>query len=134
MIILYDHIQPWNYLLNRRSLNKYHITEFYKWYAKLLYIFISFIIIFFSASQNFWKLMNSCIKSCYSKKILLWDFGATSTATFQMYISLLQIDIIIILLLNIWLGENISPAINDNNKTALDHYTINLPSGNDLIC
>jgi catechol 2,3-dioxygenase len=34
---------------------------------------------------------------------------------------------------NTWLGENISLAINDNNKPGLDHYAINLPSENDLI-
>ena len=36
---------------------------------------------------------------------------------------------------NTWLGENISPAINDgnNNKPGLDHYAINLHSQNDLL-
>jgi catechol 2,3-dioxygenase len=34
---------------------------------------------------------------------------------------------------NTWLGENISPAINDNKKPGLDHYAINLPNRNDLI-
>ena len=34
---------------------------------------------------------------------------------------------------NNWLGENISPSINDNNKPGLDHYAINLPSQNDLL-
>ena len=34
---------------------------------------------------------------------------------------------------NTWLGENISPVINDNKKPGLDHYAINLPSRNDLI-
>jgi catechol-2,3-dioxygenase len=30
---------------------------------------------------------------------------------------------------NIWLGENISYAINDNNKPGLDHYVINIRRG-----
>ena len=34
---------------------------------------------------------------------------------------------------NTWLGESISPVINDNKKPGLDHYAINLPSRNDLI-
>jgi catechol 2,3-dioxygenase len=33
---------------------------------------------------------------------------------------------------NTWLGENISPAYNDNNNPGLDHYAINLHNENDL--
>ena len=33
---------------------------------------------------------------------------------------------------NTWLGENISPAINDDDKPGLDHYAVNLHSQNDL--
>jgi catechol 2,3-dioxygenase len=33
---------------------------------------------------------------------------------------------------NTWLGENISPAYNDNNNPGLDHYAINLDNENDL--
>ena len=34
---------------------------------------------------------------------------------------------------NTWLGESISPAINDGNKPGLDHYAINLHNENDLL-
>ena len=34
---------------------------------------------------------------------------------------------------NTWLGENISHAINDNNRPGLDHYAIKLQSQNDLL-
>lgn len=48
-----------------------------------------------------------------------------------MHTSLLQIDIIIILLPTIGF-ENIPPAYSNNNKPGLDHYAINLHSQNDL--
>ena len=46
--------------------------------------------------------------------------------------TLLQIDIIIILLPTIGFGESIAPAYSNKNKPGLDHYAINLHSRNDL--